>query len=420
MGAPLKLKFILALIGFCASLIVAAPAEPGFQSVTSRDGSSVSIRYFGDEHYHYAETSDGILVTLDSLGNYVYVGEDGLASGVIAKNVADRSPEEKSFLKQLNQEAVHQKYQELKGERFPDEAGLNGDLEFNHVPLMSYNQEGTSMLMRPTPESWTKGERWFPVLLVGTSDMDYGDSAAFYDYFNKPGYNVNRNIGSVRDYFVYQSDSQFIPHFDVYPIKIDATLESFGSGDNYDEGKFTSMVLDELAKREDFLKNASKYCYNRRQVDGFVFLYPGMEEDAMKQSSDFWSHQYYMQTNGSSESGMPYNVGGYYFDKYLFTSQFANKSNNKKICRMGTVIHEFSHIMGLMDHYSKDKNKNQIDGPAEYDIMSLGMYNGTTLNEGNVPMGYSAFEKEALGWMTLKELAPDSVYSLRKLSKMEA
>jgi hypothetical protein len=52
--------------------------------------------------------------------------------------------------------------------------------------------------------------------------------------------------------------------------------------------------------------------------------------------------------------------------------------------------------------------------------MSLGMYNGTSYNEGNAPMGYSAYEKEIMGWLKLTELEADQVYSLRKLSEMQA
>ena len=61
-----------------------------------------------------------------------------------------------------------------------------------------------------------------------------------------------------------------------------------------------------------------------------------------------------------------------------------------------------------------------MNGPGAYDIMSLGMYNGTSYNEGNAPMGYSAYEKEIMGWLKLAELEADQVYSLRKLSEMQA
>lgn len=420
-----KVLFVY-IVTACAlvSQVNARPAAPGFQTISNKDGSSVSIRHFGDEHYHYAETSDGYLVMGNGDGSYVYVGEDGLASKVVAKNVADRTPEEKSFLSSLNQEAVRQKHQELNGDRFPEEEGLNENENFSHVPLMSYNQDGESAMMhrRPTSEKWTTGERWFPVLLVGTTDKNYGDSAAFHDFLNKPGYNVDNNIGSLRDYFLYVSDSLFNPHFDVYPIQLNKALTDYGTGDNFKEGQFTAEGLTELAKRADFQANAKKYCMRNSNVDGFIFLFPGMEEDALKQSEIFWGHQFWMQSNGSSSGWYPsaYKAGGYTFDKYLFIAQYADGSRNSKINKMGIFAHEFSHVMGLNDHYGKDANKQQVNGPGAYDIMSLGMYNGTSYNEGNAPMGYSAYEKEIMGWLKLTELEADQVYSLRKLSEMQA
>ena len=423
-----KVLFIYMVAAVCALVIPAnaRPAAPGFQTVSNKDGSSVSIRHFGDEHYHYTETSDGMLVTGNGDGSYVYVGENGTASDVIAKNVADRTSEEKAFLDGLNQEAVHQKHQELNGGRFPEEEGLNENENFSHTPLMSYNQNGVSamMLRRPTSEQWTTGERWFPVLLIGTTDKAHGDSAEFYSFLNQPGYTKNNNVGSLRDYFLYVSDSLFNPHFDVYPITLNKALTDFGTGDDFNEGRFTAMGIDSLVKRKDFLANAKKYCMKNSSVDGFIFLFPGMEQDALKQSEIFWGHQFWMQSNGSTYSAWgyppPYTAGGYSFDKYLFIAQYADGSRNSKINKMGIFAHEFSHVMGLNDHYGKDSNNRQVDGPGAYDVMSLGMYNGTTFNEGNAPMGYSAYEKEIMGWLKLTELQADKVYSLKKLSKMQA
>ena len=414
----------MAAVCTLVSQVEARPAAPGFQTISNKDGSSVSVRHFGDEHYFFTETSDGFLVVGDGNGSYVYVGEDGTPSKFVAKNAVDRTAEEKAFLNGLNQEAVRQKHQELNGGRFPDEEGLNSEQTFTHTPVMAYNQDGVSamMLRRPTAERWTTGERWFPVLLISTTDKAAGDSAEFYNFLNQSGYNKNNNIGSLRDYFLYVSDSMFSPHFDVYPITINKALTSYGTGNNFKEGQFTADGINELVKRSDFTSNAGKYCSKNSEVDGFIFLFPGMEEDALKQSELFWGHQYWMQANGSSSGWFPsaYKAGGYTFDKYLFIAQYADESRNSKINKMGIFAHEFSHVMGLNDHYGRDANDNQVDGPSVYDVMSLGMYNGSSLNEGNAPMGYSAFEKETMGWLKLKELEADKTYSLKKLSRMEA
>ena len=405
--------------------VSARPAAPDFQTVSNKDGSSVAIRYFGDEHFRYAETSDGYLVTYDSLGNCVYVGEDGKASGVVARNVGDRTDAEKEFLNKLDQGAARENHQKLKVDRFPDDSSLTQNSLTDNLQTQSVTASKSSIMYRPTPEKWTVGERWFPVILVGTEKNHYSDSAAYYDFLNKPGYNKNKHIGSLRDYFLFVSDSLFDPHFDVYPVKISMELNQFVSGGNLDEGKLVAMGIDTLVKRADFLKNADKYCSKGKNVDGFFFLFPGREEDVINLSEDFWSHQFSMSGNGSTTRSFwfyssSYAAGGYNFDKYVFNAQLADGRTDGSLNKLGILVHELSHILGLMDHYGRDANNNQIAGPGKFDLMSLGMYNGTSTNAGNIPMGYSAFEKETVGWLTLEDLQPDSIYTLKKLSKLQA
>ena len=145
-----------------------------------------------------------------------------------------------------------------------------------------------------------------------------------------------------------------------------------------------------------------------------------MEEDALKQSRNFWGHAYWMSYNGAGQYGRGFQSGGYTFDRYLFIAQYADGSSNKKIDPLGIFAHEFSHVLGLKDHYAKDGNGQMIVGPDKYDVMSQGMYNGTSSNAANIPAAYSAFEREAVGWLTLTEASADSVYSLKKLSDMQA
>ena len=90
MGCFLKKSVVVAL-AICAGVVFARPASMAVQTVQNKDGSSVSIRHFGDEHYHFTETADGYLVTGDGEGNYVYVDASGKPISVLAKNAVDRS-----------------------------------------------------------------------------------------------------------------------------------------------------------------------------------------------------------------------------------------------------------------------------------------------------------------------------------------
>ena len=415
------IRDLVAVLAICAGLAFARPASLTVQTVQNRDGSSVSIRHFGDEHYHFTETTDGYLVDSDGSGNYVYVDATGRASSVIAKNAVDRSADDVKFLEGLDREAARKNHKEIYGERFPDAEEKSRALNFSHLPVMAYNQDGVPVRMaRPKPLSWTSGERWIPVLLIGTTDKPAGDSARFYAFLNQEGYSEEGNIGSLRDYYLFSSGGHFNPHFDVYSVQINATLTSFGTGNNFDEGAFMAAGVKALASRSDFQAKADKYCSSGKTVDGFIYLFPGMEEDALKQSRNFWGHAYWMSYNGSGQYGRGFQSNGYTFDRYLFIAQYADGSSNKKIDPLGIFAHEFSHVLGLKDHYAKDGNGQMIVGPDKYDVMSQGMYNGTSSNAANIPAAYSAFEREAVGWLTLTEASADSVYSLKKLADMQA
>ena len=420
MGNLLKKSIVVALAA-CAGVVFAHPASMAVRTVQNKDGSSVSIRHFGDEHYHFTETADGHLVVNEG-GNYVYVDASGAPSSVVAKNAVDRSDADAKFLKGLDREAARKNHKKRHGDRFRDSEEDSRPLKFSHLPVMAYNQDGTPARMaRPKPKSWVSGERWIPVLLVGTTDKAAGDSAAFYAFLNQEGYNKNGNMGSLRDYYLYSSGGRFSPHFDVYPVQINATLTSFGTGNNFSEGRFMAEGVKVLAQRPDFLANADKYCSSGKDVDGFIFLFPGMEEDALEQSRDFWGHAYQMAYNGSVSGYGAYKSNGYSFDKYLFIAQYADGSNNSQINQLGIFAHEFSHVLGLKDHYAKDNNGKMIVGPDKYDVMSQGMYNGTSWNAANIPAAYSAFEREALGWLTLDEISSkDSTYTLKKQADMQA
>ena len=65
-------------------------------------------------------------------------------------------------------------------------------------------------------EVFSSGERYFPVMLVSTTDYKALDSAFMYRMFNEEGFKDNSNYCSVHEYFVESSGGQFQPTFDIY------------------------------------------------------------------------------------------------------------------------------------------------------------------------------------------------------------
>jgi len=400
--------FGLIFCGCAATAIWAHPAASGASDVVKNGDGYVTVITYGDEHYHYATTLDGFLIVTDG-ERYVYANGNGEPTDVLARDADSRTQSEKDFLEQLGESGKASsfvKHKERTEGRFPDADEQPGALLLRSVEN------------RPSPPSWVSGVRHVPVLLIGTTDVPYADSAAVYDLLNKEGYNLDGALGSLRDYYLYSSSGKLDLNFDVYPLQLNVPQTSFGTGSSYSEGNYTKAGLDALVKHPDFARNAPKYCFSGTTVDGFVFLFPGKEVDALKQSSSFWGHKYQMTYNGSVSSfSKGYTAGGYTFDTYLFIAQKHDKFSDR-LNALGIFAHEFSHVLGLKDLYST-VNGTTISGPKPYDVMTQGMYNGPT-NVWQTPPAFSAFERSWMGWMEYRELEADSVYTLRDLSQMEA
>ena len=257
-------------------------------------------------------------------------------------------------------------------------------------------------------EVFSSGERYFPVMLVSTTDYKALDSAFMYRMFNEEGFKDNSNYGSVHDYFVESSGGQFQPTFDIYPITLPKNFSSYKS-----DSEFILPAIDILVERSDFKARASKY---EKEIP-FIILHPLSRDKATSYCSDFFNHQYKLQYSAKQV----YSKNGYKFNSYAFVSQKAegkeSSTNSKDVNMLGTFVHEFSHVIGLQDTYSNDSRGYATIGPLPYDVMALGLRNGN----GGYPPTFSAFEREAVGWLKPTEIAnADSVYELKNLSGMQA
>ena len=399
----------LLVAALCVTGALAHPANPFEKKHVQSDGSTLSVRTLGDEHYHFMQTADGLLVERDSAGDFVYVGNDGLRSGVKAKDPALRDSEESAFVAGIDQTVAREAHRAKKGERF-----RNPNAAYDAaITDYSYNATGTAVKRkRPCAENWVIGERRFPVLLVSTPKQAAVDSTRMWRFFNEEGYSDSEgNIGSVRDFYLESSNGKFSPHFDIFPITISKELAQYVNSEDgaLYENELTMEGVDLLVKRADF--DVDKYVSNKNKklVDGFIFLFPGREEDVLVYSEDFWAHQFWMQANGSvnvvrAPFGYKPNNFNYVFDKYLLIAQLEDDDNDLyragNLNKFGIFVHEFAHVLGLMDHYGvRDSGEDEL-GAAAYDLMSLGMYN----KNGRVPAKFNAFERETMGWMTLSEL----------------
>lgn len=369
-------------------------------------GDSLTIRTVGDEHYRYTQTEDGVLVVSDSNGVYYYADETGAASKFKAKNAGKRSAEAKKFLKGLDRQKVHRKHHEKHPDRFKRPDSGERAKRAPWVPAASSSASDVSseavsdnaplVLRLPPANAHANGTNRFPVLLIEDNNTRNLDSSKVNGLLNQENYTQNNYTGSVRDYFVDQSSGKFVPAYDLYFVKVNDSFSNY-IGNEYSLVKKGIETL--LSEYPDF--DATLYdSDNDGNVDALCVLFAGGEvKSGDKHLGGF---QYELRYNGNGWSDGRVNAGkGKKFNSYFIIQQ--------KDYLFPTFVHEFSHTMGLKDHYCVysddcyDKFKNsdyQAPGAHAWDVMATGMYN----NGGITPPNYSAFERNFMGWLKYDSL----------------
>ena len=388
------------LVVFCLALQCwAVPAPDDTFIVRQPDGAELEVRWLGDESFHVMATADGKIILEDVLGYYSYVNEKGEPSGVYARNPAGRSARDLMFLLTLDQEAIF--------ENLWKEAPRVAALDYR-IPDFVFKD----LQRMPSPNTKiTTGETKGLVVLVQFKDLSFKSpdpQAQFRDYMNKEGYNEYFNRGSVRDYFVQNSNGLFKPYFDVYgPVTISKNRDDYGSGSpTSNPSGYTIGARDALYEALDTLiKNGidlSPYDNDKNGKVDFVFMFfagPGQNNTTV--TTAIWPHAWYLY---KSQPEL-YNVR-YACANELDGPAYTKDNNTSILGGIGTFVHEFSHVLGLPDLYDL-KNGNPYKTPKRWDVMDQGNYNCPSNEYGTsncAPPFYSTFEKMSLGWMHPTEL----------------
>ena len=80
-------------------------------------------------------------------------------------------------------------------------------------------------------------------------------------------------------------------------------------------------------------------------------------------------------------------------------------SNPSAIDGIGTMCHEFSHCLDLPDFY--DTNYANHFGMGDWSLLCGGCYN----DDGYTPCGYTAYERNFMGWFDYTEPQPQTTYT---------
>lgn len=376
----MKKIFLSLLLALAASVTInAVPVYPRPVKLPMPDGTELTIVGHGDEYRHYTTTLDGYTIVRgqDKFFHYAQLADGKLqATDVVAHEVGMRSSTEMSFLSRIDKHVMP-----VEDKNVAPRLMAPGQTDMpNRVITSTDNYKGLVVLvnfkdrqfrlgdaMRDHVEQMMNTEGW-------TSYEDEGKTIA--------------TTGSVHDYFSDNSYGKFAPKFDVVgPVTINYSCE-YPHGSNYMQ-YILKDVIAAIKGSVDF----SQYDADKNgEVDMIYFIFAGYASSNQGNNENYlWPHA----------SNLKYYVSGSYngvtMGRYACSTELYGweDRNDTELNGIGTICHEFSHVLGYMDHY--DSSNTGHEHPSQWDVMAAGCYNGDL---SNCPAGYNAYERYAGGFMT--------------------
>ena len=370
-------KFLCVFLFVVFSVLTASaiPAHPKPVDVTQSDGSSLTIRLVGDEFYHRTMTTDGYTLLQRSNGDYVYAVESGstlVASDVVAHNPQMRNAGELRMLSKV-QKGLIDKTMLAQGKAIRSSRDqLNASTRTDYQ-----NFRGLLILINFNDRTFNYGGDYFEAM------MNQKNYTGFY----RTDGSFVPCTGSARDYYYDNSMGVFDPVFDVVgPVTVNYSC-------TYPNGTSVSNIFISAINALNPTVDFSRYDGDGDGVvDMIYFVVAGYTSNFSGNNSGYlWPHQsylyYYTYQRYDGVYLGRYSCSGeiYGWEDYGYTDPDG----------IGTICHEFTHALGIMDLYDTDYSQNgQANDPGDWDVMAGGGY----MNNSRTPVGYSLWERYRLGF----------------------
>lgn len=390
--------FMAMLLVAISAMAIPAHREP--VTITQPDGSRLTIKLIGDEFYHFNTTTDGYTIVKNNAGVYVYAMRDGeglKASTVKAHDEMQRTDAEKAFLstttKYMTDREEHAAGEARRVKR--DAPNLNATIDYSKF-------RGLIILINFTDVKFSmKNPNQFYNEMLNTH--------GWTGYTDDQGKRVNCT-GSMYDYYSENSNGMFQPVFDIVgPVEV-----NYKATDMKGTSNAQTIFKAALAAAEAMGTDFSKYDVdNNGYVDMVFFQVAGMSSSFGGNNSNWlWPHK------SSIWSSPVYD--GKRFYTYASSTEiygFQDYPSTITVEGIGTMCHEFTHVMGFPDLY--DTNYEQTGGeshhPGEWDIMA----GGGSFNSARTPVGFTIFERFALGFANPTVIGSPGHYTLNPIMSNE-
>lgn len=386
------------MLSFAALLPLAAvPTNQRPFRVTQKDGTTLQLRFMGDENFHYYCTMDGApLVRVDDA--YYHAESDGQgglrATRLLAHEATQRDADELQYVSQYREPLMHQIRQTWSARLQQRNEQLAAKMDARRVRRNAFGH--------PTH---LEGQKKGLVILVNYADRNMlatSSQAAWHSQFNDKGYSKNNHYGSVRDYFRDQSYGMLDIDFDVVgPYTVSQGWRYYGKQSNGSDVHPCQLVSEACRLADDDVDFRDYDWDGDGEVEQVFVIYAGYSAAAGYDEDAIWPHEWHLNYGAYYGDGTgALKLDGVWVDNYAVSSEL-NGTSGTRIDNIGVAVHEFSHCLGLPDFYDVDGKGTQC--MDYWDVLDQGCYSGPNWG-GEVPTGYSAYERHFAGWLNYEEL----------------
>lgn len=379
-----KLYLMLSMLFAFGAAANAIPAKKLQKVITLTNGTQVSVELRGDEYLSWWEGTDGTA--------YRATADDTVFEAFDLEAQKPAAAARRARAEQGRVARLARVKNSLKG---ADDKmrGLGGD----HITYKGV-KKGLVVLVDFKNKKFADGHdlEYYKNVING---KDFSDEEEGY-------------VGSVRDYFLAQSNGQFELDFDVVgPVTMSKNYGYYGNDGAYQKDEKVYEMIKEACDGIQDKVNLKDYDWDGDgEADQVFFLYAGLGQASGGSAGTIWPHE-------SELRYWPCGVLSYSTGK-INTYACANElqpetqgSSRYISAGIGTICHEFSHCLGFADMY--DTTGGGGYGMSVFDVMDQGSYNGN----GFVPCNYTAFERIYAGWVEPIELIdPATVKDMKSVS----
>lgn len=366
--------------------LFAVRANPEPFEYRQSDNTLLNVRMRGDEKVNWALTSDDYTLMRNNTGDFVYAISDGKGgikpSDMLAHNPSDRSQREREFLSGLEKKLFFSDQQIAYMLQLWD---IQDDFASRKSLITNTDSEGVETYK-------------MVVILMAYQDVAFETSSEdINNLFNQVGYSANGHQGSVHDYFLASSLGRLNVEATVLgPYTADNNMAYYGENSSTSNNIRVRELIEEAVVKANPDVDFSQYTNGEGSYVSCVYvIYAGYAESTGgNDPNTIWPHR--------SMLIQPYEVDGVYVRDYACSSEKNGTPYYPEALCIGTICHEFSHVLGQADYYDTNYEEDgSFADHGSWDIMCSGNYN----NGGKCPPLWNALERNVRGYVDIEELS---------------